>query len=312
MPRIALAEIHTQRGELDRARELLDWCVEHYPDFFGNVLPYATVLLRSGWEAEAVVAEIESRVGTPSPTVRFMLGTALYEAGATEAAEAQYRAILAHHAGRVPVQIALGETLLAQKRYEEAARLASAIEPENPLGALAARSELFALLTAGLLERVPDALARAQASDLPAAEQELFSAWAAVLGGGERASVSPAAAPLLEVMLEALLRVEEFVVFEGLVALLQSCGLPERERRERLAAMYLRRGFLASAAEEWMAVCQQRPDARALVGLAQVALAHGLPEDAATFAGEALGLDPASVEARALLAHCAPAPAGVI
>ena len=47
---------------------------------------------------------------------------------------------------------------------------------------------------------------------------------------------------------------------------------PARERRELLAAMYLRRGFLESAADEWIAAVQEDgADARALFGLAQVA-----------------------------------------
>jgi len=50
-----------------------------------------------------------------------------------------------------------------------------------------------------------------------------------------------------------------------------------------------------------MAVCETRPDVRALVGLARVADAHGLGEDSATFASEALALDPDNTMARALL-----------
>jgi hypothetical protein len=64
--------------------------------------------------------------------------------------------------------------------------------------------------------------------------------------------------------------------------------------------MYLRRGFLDSAADEWIAACEQEgPDAPALVGLAQIALARGLSEDAKTFAEEALAIDPGNGVARA-------------
>ena len=50
-----------------------------------------------------------------------MLGTALYEAGASAAGEAQFRAVLARqpHSGRA--RVALAEALLAQRRYAEAA-----------------------------------------------------------------------------------------------------------------------------------------------------------------------------------------------
>ncbi len=48
--------------------------------------------------------------------------------------------------------------------------------------------------------------------------------------------------------------------------------------------MYLRNGFLSTAAKQWMAVCEEQADARALFGLARVAAAHGQAEGAATFA----------------------------
>jgi hypothetical protein len=115
--------------------------------------------------------------------------------------------------------------------------------------------------------------------------------------------VLPAAAtPYLATILEALLQVQEFKAFEVAVALLNRSELPRREQHELLGAVYLRRGFLASAAEEWMAVCNEQPDARALLGLAQVAVGHGLVQDAMTFAAEALKLDPTSAAATRLLA----------
>ena len=68
--------------------------------------------------------------------------------------------------------------------------------------------------------------------------------------------------------------------------------------------MYLAHGFLPMAAQEWMAVCEYRPDARALLGLARVAERHGQHEDAAVFAAEALQHDPQNVAARELHARC--------
>jgi hypothetical protein len=58
--------------------------------------------------------------------------------------------------------------------------------------------------------------------------------------------------------------------------------------------MYFHQGFLESAADEWIAVCGAGPDARALVGLAQVALARGFDEDALVFAEEAVALEPSA------------------
>ena len=66
--------------------------------------------------------------------------------------------------------------------------------------------------------------------------------------------------------------------------------------------IYLRRGFLESAGDEWIAVCEETgPDARALVGLAQVALGRGMPEDALVFAEEARELEPGNPIAKQLV-----------
>jgi len=65
--------------------------------------------------------------------------------------------------------------------------------------------------------------------------------------------------------------------------------------------MYLRRGFLESAADEWIAAVQDcGPDARALTGLALVATARDMRDDALALAREASVLDP-SHEAASLL-----------
>ena len=68
-------------------------------------------------------------------------------------------------------------------------------------------------------------------------------------------------------------------------------ALGRRDRRELRARMYLRRGFLDSAADEWLAAIQEDgPDVAALSGLSQVAAARGLDEDAELLAGEARAL----------------------
>ncbi len=81
----------------------------------------------------------------------------------------------------------------------------------------------------------------------------------------------------------------------------------ERERRELLAEMYLRRGFVAAAAEEWMAVCRREPDAEALLGLARVAVAAGMSREASEFAQAALACDPDNELAASLLPQAAAA-----
>jgi hypothetical protein len=161
----------------------------------------------------------------------------------------------------------------------------------------------------GDAEAYSEGIERARAANVVEAQVAVFEAWhAAHTGADTPASLPAQSAPLLGTILEALLRVEEFEAFEKLVPLVDACPLPSRERHELLALIYLRRGFLESAADEWVAACQdQGPDARALVGLAQVAYAREMLDDAAVFASEATAMDPGNKGAAALLEALAPA-----
>jgi tetratricopeptide (TPR) repeat protein len=235
-----------------------------------------------------------------SATVRFMLGTALYEAGAAAEAEVQFRAVVDQHSVS-HARVALAEAVLSQRRYTEAAEVAAEVPADDPCAMAARRTQLFALLVAGDTDAAGKVL-DAAAGDLTADEADLFRAWLAGATGGSLPSVLPqGAAPLLTATLEALLRIEEVDAFGLLVPLVDRVGMPARDRREMLASMYLRRGFLDSAAEEWIGVCHdQGPDAAALTGLALVAAARDMREDALVFAREASELDPGH-EAASLL-----------
>src|SRR5262249_3391322 len=128
---------------------------------------------------------------------------------------------------------------------------------------------------------------------LAAAELELFAAWAA---SASYPALDPALAEGLTTMLEALLRVQEFEAFETLLPALAATGLPGRRRHQLLAGIYLRRGFLDSAADEWIeAVEEDGPDPASLTGLARVAAARGLDEDAQMFEQSAKELASSSV-----------------
>ncbi len=304
LPRIALGELRHARGEVEQAVELLEHCVREHPTFIGSVLPYASALLAAGTKPEDVVAEVQRHIPDPPPAARFLLGTALYEGGATQAGEAQFRAVLASqpHSGRA--RVALGETLLAQRRYEEAAEVLCEIHTEDSLAVMACRSELFARIVGGAHIAAGAALARAQGAGMSAAELDLFTAWYELAHRGQTAvELSGEVLELLGTILEALLRVHEFEAFEVTVALLERTPLSERERREGVAELYLRRGFLASAAREWMAVCHEQPDARALYGLARVAERQGMPVEALDFAQGALRLEGEHAGAAELLAR---------
>ncbi len=302
LPRIALGELRLAHGQAVEAVELLEYCVREHPGFIGSVLPYASALLASGVDAEHVVEEVQRRMPDPPAAARFLLGTALYERGATQAGEAQFRAVLERqpHSGRA--RVALGETLLAQRRYAEAAAVLCEIHTEDSLAVMACRSEVFARIAGGDHVAAGAALARAQGAGMPPGELALFTAWYELAHHGRTAVEVPGEAlELLGTVLEALLRVHEFDVFEVAVGLLERTPLSARERREGLAELYLRRGFLASAAQEWMAVCRAQPDARALYGLARVAERQGMPAEALDFAAGALRLEPEHGAAAELL-----------
>jgi len=282
---VRLAEVEAERGEHAAAEALLRRCLREHPDYFGSVLPLATTMLRRGADPEETIETIASGVAELTPSVRFMLATALYEAGHPEAAEPFYRAVVEAQPDNGTARLAHAEALLSLRRYADAAAAAGSVPDDAACAAAAARSELFASVLAGAPLAEP--LQRARRRGLPEAEAALFAAWAS--GGAEpfrRLDEESVAA--LETMLEALLRVEEFEAFERLLPALEAGGVDPRRRHELLAGVYLRRGFLESAADEWIASCRELgPDPAALDGLAKVAGLRGMEEEAKMFAEEA-------------------------
>jgi tetratricopeptide (TPR) repeat protein len=306
LPRLSLAELHARRGKLEAAKDLLDWCIAEYPDVIAVIAPYATVMLRSGATAETVAAELEARVDNLTPAARFALATVFFSHGAMAAAEYQYRETLDARPNSSQARVQLAETLLNQRLYAEAATEAAPIAEDDPFAGLACRIELWGLIASGDVAAAEAARERAVRAGVPKADLETFAGWVEVANGtpeNELRCLPVSATPLLGVILETLLSAHDFETFEQLVNLLNRSALAQRERRELLASMYLKHGFLQSAATEWMAVCETSPDVRALLGLARVAQANGQPEDAAVFAGEVLKADPTSAGARQILAH---------
>jgi tetratricopeptide (TPR) repeat protein len=249
-----------------------------------------------------VVAAVEERVEKLAPSARFMLGSALYEAGAADVAELEFRKVLDHQPGSVPARVALAESLLSQGRYADAAAEAAKVGQDEPAAGPARRTELFGLLVAGALDDAGTVLARSR-DELPSGEAPLFDAWlTAATGAGLPDALPGESAQMLVTALEALLRVREVDAFGLLVPLIERVGLSPRDRRELLASMYMRRGYLESAADEWISVIQELgPDAPALTGLALVAKAREMPDDALVFAREARQLDPGYAAASRLV-----------
>lgn len=307
LPAIGLADIRRQQGDHAGAVEVLEPYLAAHPRFFGLVLPFASAMLAAGSPPDDVVARVEHHIGELSPTFRYLLATALYEHGEVAAAEVQYRAIVASQPSNGAARVALAESLLSQRRWAEAAAEAAQLADGEPHAELARRSQLFGLIAGGELEQAQAVLASAR--NLESGDRELFTAWCE-LAAGRPVTIDRlplASVALLAVTLEALLRVEEVDLFGRLVPLLDRAPLPTRERQELLAEMYLRRGYLASAAEEWMAVCRQDPaDVRALIGIAQAAAAQGMTDEALEFAREASALDPEDVRAARLVQRLEP------
>jgi len=290
-----LAEIHAAQGDAAGAEELYRRSLDEHPEYAGPVLPLAAILAGRG----APLAEI-AEIVPDRPSARLLAATALYEVGRAEDAEAWFRHVLAAQPANSAARIGLSEALLSQKRYREAAAEAAAEPADSPVRAAAVEVEVFAAAVAGdhaALERI---VSENEAA-LPAHEAQLFGAWATAIRGDAPPTWLPAAAgPVAGTFLEALLRVQEIDAFAVLLGVFGTIAVDPRERHEYLATMYLRRGFLGAAADEWIAVAESAPDARAMIGLARVAVAKGLPDDAKSFAAEAVALEPANVAAASL------------
>lgn len=289
-----LADLRSDRGDEAGAEELWERSLAEHPDYLVPVLRLTPLLASRG----VPLAEIEARVPA-TPTARMLAATSLLEAGRAEDAETLFRSVLAREQASPPARIGLIESLLSQRRYDEAHAEAATEPGDSPVASAAAAAGMFAAAAAGDTAKLGEACARAEAV-CDAAQVAFYRAWSASLAGAAPGPVPAEAAPAATTALEALLRVQELDVFAHAHAAFGRIGLPERERRELLAGVYFRRGFLESAADEWIAVAQEQPDVRALVGLAQVAFAQGLPEDARTFAAAAVELAPADAAARRL------------
>jgi tetratricopeptide (TPR) repeat protein len=239
-----------------------------------------------------------------TPSLRFLLAVPLYEAGAAEAAERELRVVLERQPHAGAARVALAEALLSQRRYGEAAEVAAAMDADAPSAAVAAHSELFARMAAGQdAAALDEAFARARTAGTEPDAIALFGAWRALAEGATPpAALTPASGELLFAVLEALLRVQDVDPFVAVLPLVERIPLARRDRRERMAQLYYRRGFVDSAADEWAAACEEQgPDANALAGLAAVAFMRGEEQDAGLFAQTARELDPAHEGARRVL-----------
>lgn len=281
----ALAEIlmaSDERAAHDEAQELLEQAVARAPGQPETVADLARVMLRRGVSAAAALDRIGVLAPTASPKIRLKVAQVLLGRGAIVEAEVELRDLLALDAPTTvdEARLALVESLLLQNRLDEAAAEGLLVRP----GATTERAVLSNAAFATIATGAPAAAVLDRAAALlPAHEHQVLVAWA----GGD-AVLQAEAAPFTATLLNALARLERFEAFERLAAVFERLGLPWRERREGMAQLYLRSGFLESAADEWMAVIrEQGPDAEAFRGLAAVAVELGQEQDAVDFTAEA-------------------------
>ncbi|MDX6555703.1 MAG: hypothetical protein QOD86_1898, partial [Miltoncostaeaceae bacterium] len=285
-----LGQLHELAGQPAGAEERYRRALAEHPDYVAPALPLATLMAARGAGADEVEAALPDK-----PSAFAHAAAAYAEAGHPEVAERWYRAVLARQPRNETALTGIVDALFAQRRYAEAADAAAGV-------AAAVGIELFARAAASDAAGLTAALARAEAAGIADHERAVYAAWATIVAGGP----APAALPLPAALsvaagLETFLRVQDFDNFAVLHGLWERVELAKRERHELMARIYLRQGFLESAADEWIAVASAAPDARALVGLAQVAVAQGLHEDALALAADALALEPGNADAARIL-----------
>jgi tetratricopeptide (TPR) repeat protein len=291
-----LGELAEARGDCETAESAYRRSLTEYPDYVAPVLNATTLLVKR----DATEEELRASLPLDRPSAALLAGTACLEQGRLPEAGTFFGEVIERQPSNDAAHIGLAETMLSARRWEDAAVAAAAVPAHSPLAAAAAREALFARAAGGDAAGLRETLAEAGSLDVP--DRLLYEAWATVLEGGTLPATLPASVlPGVGTALEALLRVQEFERFEQLLAVGERIALPREDWREVLAQIYLRRGYLESAADEWLASANERPNARAFVGLAQVAVARELPEDAVVFAEHALRLDPASGEAQLLV-----------
>jgi tetratricopeptide (TPR) repeat protein len=304
LPRLALAKMAHDRGDTETAVAHLNWCMEHHPRYLGVAAQYALARRRQGAAPETIVEELENRLESLTVAARIAVARAFARSGAPGAAVAQYRLVLEQGDARreSSVRVALAEILLAHGEWAQAATTASEVPADDPYAALACRIETAARLAGGELTGARAARERATAVGLARPERELLDAWIEMAEGGPaRQGLTVASVPLLATLLEFMFQARAQQPYAQLRGLLDGSRLPARERAQLVAEIHLRHGDPAGAAAQWLAVCAENPDARARLGLAQVAAMTGRRENAILFARTALELDATCTGARELI-----------
>jgi tetratricopeptide (TPR) repeat protein len=299
-----LAGLALERGEPAEAERLLLAALADHPHHLDAALLLVEAMLARG----ATPAEIDAAVAgaaAMTPQLRFALARALREAGHVEAAAAQLAVVRDAWPGTGAASLAGAEAALDAGEWAEAARGAAAVDDASGLAAEAAIVAFTAQVALRDLAAAERAAGLARTAGAPEELLGLLAGWLARARGQASERPVPAAAlPTLTAAFERFLAASDVDRAVELLPLFEDVdGLDPRMRRELLAAIYLRRGLVDLAADEWAAACEEHgPDSRALLGLARVAAERGSVEDALTFAEAAVELDPGSDAARQAVA----------
>lgn len=292
---LRLAHIDVQEGDLEAAIARYGKVRAEQPGYLGLIDPYATVLLARGDGPDAVLAALTDGHDL-SPSGWFMVGVNFQERGFLEQAEAAFRGAIERRPAFDQARVALADALLVQGRVVEALAEAEQVPADVRVGGAALRTAIFARLALESPEhdRGLGALISAlPASNLSEPARQVLGALVARRLGTPPPVLGRHHVDDLAGLMDALLRLGAADAFAEAVDVLGGCGLERREQHEILAKLFLVRGLIDLAADEWIVAVQESgADAAAFAGLAEVARLQGLLGDARTLAAEALTMDP--------------------
>ncbi|MEO6867402.1 MAG: glycosyltransferase, partial [Gaiellales bacterium] len=256
--RTLLALIARRSGDLTRAREHLEQVLAEQPRYGVAINELVEVMLALEIKAEDASTQLdqllEARV--VSAGTELMIGAIFHEHGDFDVAAERYTRVLESQPQHGGALAALAELKLATGELNAAWDAGLAVDPLDARAAIGARTSFLAAAALDSAEQLAEPVRRIEASPLlGASERALYAAWAALLRP-ERAGVhalvphDAEAADVLFRNLEALARIEATDAFELLHSLADRVVPDERERRMRLADLYLTLRFADMAAEE--------------------------------------------------------------
>jgi glycosyltransferase involved in cell wall biosynthesis/Flp pilus assembly protein TadD len=298
----ALASVRADQGDREAAIAYLERSLAEYPQYLPAGLELADALLAApDADPSAVLARMEA-AGNDQATWWLFLGTAFYERGHVDQAEALFRRALARAPGNGAATVGLAEALLTQHRYADLLAERADLPEATPSAVALARCRVLAAVAASDSTAAGDAVEQfGHGGD--ADELRFLQAFAGMAAGSDPTVLDRGGAAYAIQMLDALARLEEFELFERLVPATQQAIGDPRTAALTLAELFAARGFYRLSGDWAMrAIELGGPEPRALAVLGKAAVAEGLFEDAVPVLEAALELDPTQTSVRALLA----------